>query len=478
MTLCQIIDGKEAVVFGDENIEVKGLSHDTRETKEGDMFFCLKGENVDGHEKAHEAIQKGAKVIVSEKRLNVPEGIANVIVGSTRRAMAEFASMFFGNPSKDMTTIMVTGTNGKTTTTYFLKKIFEEANKKVGVVGTNGVFFGGKNYHTGMTTPDPISLQNILRDMKNDGVQVVLMEMSAHALFYQKNWGVMSDISIFSNLTQDHLDFFSTMEKYGEAKKLLFDSKHSKFAVLNSDDDFSKKIIDGINIPFLTYGKRADADYYATNIVSNFGVQNFDVVFKNKSVQFEINMSGLFNVSNALSAIVATHVCGVDFETIKRGIKALEYVPGRFNCYSRHGKNFVIDYAHSPDGLVNILSSTRELLKQGGKLISVFGCGGNRDKTKRPLMGQISTTLADLSIFTSDNPRLEDPLDIIADIETGAIGGSNFVIEPNRKDAIALAFAYATDKDIIVISGKGAEDYIDQNGEKTHYSDEETINEL
>ena len=480
MKLCDIVKEKEAVIFGDGETEVFGLSHNTNELKAGDMYFCLKGTKVDGHDFAFDAVKKGASVIVSEKRLELPEGATNVVVGSTRRAMAEFASEFFLNPSKDMIVIMITGTNGKTTTSYMIAKIFESAGKKVGVVGTNGVFVGSKKHESGMTTPDPIFLQQMLAEMKDSGVQIVVMEMSAHALFYEKNWGVMSDISIFSNLTQDHLDFFLDMQSYGQAKKKLFSKKHSKFAVLNADDEFTREIIDGIDIPYVTYARSHDADFALASSCDNFVGQTFDVLFDGGRLDAKINLAGLFNISNALSAIAAAKLCGVSNEHIRSGLLKLESVPGRFNVKIAAGKKWVIDYAHTPDGLVNILSSARELLNKanGGKLISVFGCGGNRDKLKRPLMGEISSRLSDITVITSDNPRFEEPERIIDEIASGVNAGAKVFKEVNRKKAIALASKLAGENDIIVVSGKGAEDYIDIQGEKVHYSDNEAIEEL
>ena len=474
-----MIDGKDMMLFGDDDIDVLGLEHNSSKVKKGDMFFCLKGTTSDGHNFVYEAIKNGARAIVSEKRIETPKNVANIVVGNTRRAMSEMASEFYSNPSKDMLVVSITGTNGKTTTSYMLASIFEAARKKVGVIGTNGVLVGGKKIETAMTTPDPIELQKIFAYMREKGVEVIVMEMSAHALFYQKNWGVMSDISIFTNLSEDHLDFFANMEKYGKAKKMLFSSKASKVAVINMDDSFAQSIIKDIDIPYLTVSKQATADCFATSIINNFSNQTFDACGKDWKIKVNINMGGLFNISNALCAIGAARLCGISNQDIVLGLSNLQSVPGRFNIKFARGKKFIIDYAHTPDGLENILKACRELLSnKESKLISVFGCGGNRDALKRPIMGDISTRLADVTIITSDNPRLENPQEIIEEIESGVTTEAVYYKEVDRVKAIQLAEKLAGSEDIIVISGKGIENYMDIGGKKIPYSDQSVIDEL
>ena len=479
MKTSKLFNGINHKVFGsDENIEIKGLKHKSEECESGDVFFCLKGEKFDGHDFYLDAIKNGASVIVSERKLCVPGFVKNIVVESARSAMAECASNYFDRPSKDMKIVMVTGTNGKTTSTYMIESILKVAGMKTGVIGTNGAFVGNNKIETNMTTPDPIELQKIMKDMKDSGVEVVIMEMSAHALELQKNRGVVSDIAVFTNLTEDHLDFFSSMEKYGEAKKKLFQKNATKFAVLNMDDGYAYEIINNISVPYATVGMNDEFDFFASDIKrANVG-QSFTLNHDDHSFEVMIQMDGKFNISNALGAIAVAKRLGISDAKIQEGLEKMKGVPGRFNTYFVNGKKFIVDYAHTPDGLANILLASREILDKGKKLISVFGCGGNREKEKRSIMGALSTELADKTIITSDNPRFENPLDIIHDIESGVHAGAEYYIEPDRKKAILLAYKLAEIGDIVVVSGKGAEDYIDKGGVKTHYKDSEVIEEI
>jgi len=479
MDLKKILNEIDYKFYGEtEDVDINNLQHNSSKVQDGDMFFCLKGNNFDGHDWGIEAALSGAKVIVSDHKLNLPNMIANVVVKDTRMAMAECAANFYGCPAKYMKIVAITGTNGKTTSTYMVDSILKTAGIKTGLIGTNGVFVGEDKFETNMTTPDPIELQKLLKIMMDRGVEVVIMEMSAHALELQKNRGIMSDVAVFTNLTQDHLDYFSSMEKYGEAKKKLFTKDAAKIAVLNMDDVYANEILKNINIPYVTIGIGEDFDFSASKIKHEQVGQKFKISHNKKEFNIEINLDGKFNVSNALGAIAVAKLLGVPDKKIQKGLKNLKSVPGRFNTFIIGGKKFIIDYAHTPDGLANILCATREILQKNGRIISVFGCGGNRDKTKRPIMGALSTELAEVTVITSDNPRFEDPMDIIHEIEDGVHLGKDYYIEPDRRKAIKLAFSLASSNDIIVVSGKGSEDYIDKGGVKTHYSDSETIEEI
>lgn len=481
MKLKELINGLDCEVYNDDDklsIDVAGLKHKSNEVLEGDMFFCLNGSKFNGEDFVDEAVLNGAKVIVSQSKLNLPNMVANVVTNNVRKLMSLISSNYYNNPSKDMKIIMITGTNGKTTSTYMVDSICKSAGLKTGIIGTNGAIINNHIISTNMTTPDPIELQNILAIMRDKGVEVVIMEMSAHALELQKNSGIMSDISVFTNLTQDHLDYFLNMENYGNAKKKLFNKCYSKFAVLNIDDVFTSKIIEGIDIPYCTIGKNQDADFYAYDIKNVDRGQEFKFCHDDSVVDMIINLDGRFNISNALGAIAVAKRLGIPYEKIKTGLLNLKAVPGRFNSFKIGGKKFIVDYAHTPDGLENILNASRQLLKSNGKLISIFGCGGNRDALKRPIMGEISSRLADITILTSDNPRFEDPNLIIEDIRSGIKNCAEHYIEPDRRKAIMLGFKLASDNDVIVVSGKGCEDYIDKCGIKTHYSDSEVIEEL
>lgn len=460
---------------GNENIDITGLTHESSKVKDKNIFICLRGVNFDGQNYVYDAISNGARVIASEKQLSLPDGVSNLVVKDTRKFMALLASNFYGNPSKYMKIVSVTGTNGKTTTTYMIESICKSAGFKTGIIGTNGVFVDGQKFETNMTTPDPIDLQNILHIMKNKGVEIVAMEMSAHALELQKNSGVMSDIAVFTNLTQDHLDYFKTMENYGKAKKKLFTEKASRFAVINVDDEFSDNLINDIKIPYVTTSINRECDFFANSIKNENNGQSYILSHKNEDTKININLDGRFNVQNSLGAIAVAKRLGITNDKICEGLKNLKAVPGRFNSFNIGGKKFIVDYAHTPDGLENILNATRQILNNDGKLISIFGCGGNRDALKRPIMGEISSRLADITIITSDNPRFEYPLDIIGQIEKGIDKGNEYYIEPDRRKAIKLGFNIAKTNDIIVVSGKGAEDYMDKCGKKTHFSDSEEI---
>ena len=474
MVLKEVLKNIDCEIYGDCEIEVSELCHESGKAKEGSMFFCLKGTNIDGHDFALDAYKNGSNTIVTNKLLDLPKDVVQVLVKNTRETMSKSACNFYRNAGKDMIIVSITGTNGKTTSTFMLASILKSAGFKVGVIGTNGIIINGQKFESNMTTPDPILLQKTLKDMRDSGVQVVVMEMSAHALELQKNSGLMSDIAVFTNLTQDHLDYFKTMKNYGEAKKRLFSSSSSKFAVLNMDDPFSNEIIKTIDIPYVTVSINKNSDLIAREIKHNEIGQEYILSCDGEEISIAINLDGKFNVSNSIGAIAAAKAIGVSNEAIVSGLKNLKQVSGRFNTFFVGGKKFVVDYAHTPDGLENILNAAREILDPKGKLISVFGCGGNRDALKRPIMGEISTRLADVTIITSDNPRLENPIDIISQIEKG-INGGIYLIEPDRAKAIKLAYNIATLNDLIVVSGKGAEDYMDVQGKKVHYNDGEVI---
>ena len=472
----------EFSVIGNENQYFKGLYHNSKEVKEDGLFFAISGTNVNGAEYVNEAIENGAKVIVSEKELELPDGVTNILVKDVREAMSLFACSYYDNPSLDLFVIGITGTNGKTTSTFMISSIFKEAGKSVGIIGTNGIYINGKHYPSSFTTPDPILLQETLSKMRSYGVDVVVMEVSAHALELQKIRGVMTDIALFTNLTQDHLDFFESMENYGNAKKKFFNRSYSRYGVINLDDSFGKNIFETSNIPMLTYSrnqsqkKLREADIFILEEKHNTTSTTFKISSPKGVQDFRINLSGGFNVSNALGAISAGIIAGIPLEKISKGLNRLQKVAGRFNTYDVGGVRVIIDYAHTPDGLENILKATREITD--GEVYSVFGCGGNRDAGKRPIMGKISSELADYTIITSDNPRFEHPDEIAAEIERGMDVGAMHSVILDREAAIKLAISMAKKGDSVVIAGKGAEDYIDMLGVKTHYSDGEVVEEI
>ena len=475
MKLNEILKNIDCEILGDDNINISGLYHNSKEIIDGGLFFAIKGKNVNGEDFVLDAVNNGAKVIVSEGKLNI-ENVTNIVVKDVRKSMSLIAKNYYNNPADKMLIIGVTGTNGKTTTTYMLKSIFEEAGKKVGVIGTNGIVIDNKKISSNFTTPDPIILQKILNEMVENDVSVVCMETSAHALELQKLWGVMTDIALFTNLTQDHLDFFKTMENYFDAKRKYFTKDYARFGVINVDDIYGQTIYDTSEIPLVSYSKNNKADIVAEDIKQNMYDQEFKVKSIKGDFKINLNMLGSFNVSNALGAIAVAIMSDIDKKYIISGLKNLEKVEGRFNSYFVKGARVIIDYAHTPDGLENILKSAREFTQN--KLISVFGCGGDRDKGKRQIMGEISTENADLTIITTDNPRTEDPIDIVEDIERGVIN-NNYMLEIDRILAIKKAINLAGYGDTVVISGKGNENYFDINNEKVPYvTDAGVIKEL
>lgn len=482
MNLIKLLEGIEYTCEGNLNIDIDGLYHNSKKVKNNGVFFALNGLNASGEDYALEAVRNGARVVVSENKLNLPQDVTNIIVEDVRAAMSKLASNYYDNPCEKMIIIGVTGTNGKTTSTYMLKSIFETAGKKVGVVGTNGIVVGEEKIDVGFTTPDPILLQKHLSNMAEKGVDVVCMEVSAHALELQKLWGVLSDIALFTNLTQDHLDYFKTMDNYKRAKAKYFTKEMSKFAVINIDDNFGFELFNNIEIPVLTYSKNerneyisSFADIIAIDNKHNVDSQTFTVQTMKGTQKIKLNISGAFNVSNALGAIAASIMCGIDLKTIAKGLGKLEKVDGRFNTYDINGIRVIIDYAHTPDGLENILKATKEITE--GRVYSVFGCGGNRDSFKRPIMGSISERNADFTILTSDNPRFERPEDIVKDIQAGMEKG-NYVSILDRKKAIEYAIGLADKGDSVVIAGKGSEPYIDMLGVKTPYEDRKVVEDI
>lgn len=464
--------------FDDKNINIYGITINSDNVKQNYAYICINGTKVDGHKFAQKAKEKGASCLIVEKLLDID--IPQILVEDTRSATGIIASNFYGNPRKNFKLIGITGTNGKTTSTYMIKNIMECAGKKVGVIGTIGVVIGDKHFSNALTTPDPIELHKIFRQMADENVDVVVMEVSAHAIALQKINGLKFDVGILTNVTQDHLDFFGTFENYAKTKSDFIKPKYCKVGVVNNDDKIGK------NIDFAMQNCKRDdfcvksfglTDAYAMadNIKFDINGSQYNLKIGDKNTQIDTKLIGKFNVYNAISSALACYELGVDLETIKRGLDDMDFVSGRINVIRlENGASVVIDYAHTPDGLQNILESVKEVSK--GKVFCVFGCGGNRDSTKRPIMGEISGKIADFSILTSDNPRLERPEAIISDIEKGISKVTNqYVCITDRTMAINYVLRELKPNDVAVIAGKGAEDYLDIGGKKLHYSDFEAV---
>ncbi len=470
MKLHQLIDG---VCLNGERIEIESLAFDSSQCKRGSLFFCLKGRSADGHDYVAEAKKNGAVCAVVERFTQ--DDLPQILVPSARIALALAARRFYGEADTRLTMIAVTGTNGKTSTAYLIKAILEEAGKKVGMIGTNGVFIGSKRFESGLTTPDPIEYHQALASMEDSGVQVVVSEVSAHALALCKVEGIRYDVACFTNLTRDHLDFFEDMKTYESAKRRLFSSQSAAFAVVNVDDEAGRRILNGFDGGVLSYGTQNPADVFA--IEEEFGEDGVKFVMNlaDEIIPIKSSLCGHFNVYNIMCAAAVAYRLGVKNEQIAEGIRKISRVDGRFNVISTKNNSIIIDFAHTDDGLKNALTAIREFAK--GEVITVFGCGGNRDKSKRPLMGEIASTLSDFCVLTSDNPRDEEPLAIIDDIKKGLVS-DRYAVVPKRKDAIVYAVKRAKPDDIVFIAGKGAEQYQEINGVRYDYNDEKFVMRL
>ncbi len=474
MLLSELIRGIDHKLMGGDT-EIRELQYNSRKVEKGDLFFCVVGMLFDGHQYAQAAVDAGAAALVVEREL--PIDIPQVLVPNTRIAMAEIACVYYGNPSREMIMIGITGTNGKTSTTYMLKAVAERMGKKVGLIGTIRNMIGDIIIDTERTTPESVDLQRILRQMRDENVDVVIMEVSSHSLDQQRVHGIVYDVGEFTNLTQDHLDYHKTFENYIAAKRLLF--LQSKFAVVNADDRHVDKVMEGIDLPTLTFGIREQADVTASDIdITTKGVQ-FQFRYKNITSGFNLPIPGLFTVFNAMGAAAIAIALGWTLDSIKYGLEHMVSVSGRLEPLPT-GKNeftVLLDYAHTPDALENVLKTIRGFAT--GRVVTLFGCGGDRDKMKRPIMGEIAGRYSDYIVLTSDNPRKEEPMSIIDAIEEGVKkSGCEYIVIENRRKAIEYVLHNAHKNDIILLAGKGHENYQEINGDKHHFDEKEIVAEI
>jgi UDP-N-acetylmuramoyl-L-alanyl-D-glutamate--2,6-diaminopimelate ligase len=430
-------------IVGDPNVEVTGVVHDSRAVTAGSLFCCVPGERVDGHDFAAAAAAAGASALLCQREL--PVGVTQVIVRDVREAMGPVSAAFWHAPSNSLAIVGVTGTNGKTTTTHLLRSIFEAAGRPAAVIGT---LTGAR------TTPEAPELQAQLAALRDEGVEAVAMEVSSHALVLHRVDGTTFTVGVFTNLSRDHLDFHPTMEDYFAAKASLFTPERCHAAVVNVDDEWGRKLVDGLTIPWQPY---------ALDLVDDLEIGAAGSRCRWEGVVLDIPLGGRFNLSNALGAAVAARTMGIDPSVIAAGIAAAGPVPGRFEPVDA-GQPFqvIVDYAHTPDGLTQVLNAAREVAGDS-RVHIVFGCGGDRDATKRGPMGEVAARLADRVVVTSDNPRSEDPDAIIDAIMTGIPDADtrraarNLIVEPDRRAAIATALAGAAPGDVVVVAGKGHE---------------------
>ncbi len=493
MTLSQLLDGVPVIkmfqtLYGKmvvtHEIQVRGIQYDSRKIGRDEMFVAIKGGTNDGHKFIGGAVNSGANVVVVEDDTAMADayfmhaGVVKVVVGDSRKALAQMSANLFDHPSHKLRLVGVTGTNGKTSTTYLIKSILEAHGEKVGLIGTIEYKIGQEILPATHTTPESLELNQLLAAMVHSGCSAAVMEVSSHSLALQRVHALKFTAAVFTNLTQDHLDFHLTMEEYFRAKKMLFDTlSPDASAITNSDDVHGTKIISDTKAGTLAYGI-ASGDVSATELNLGLKGTNFRVNYRDSSSKIHSTLIGRFNVQNLLAAFATGIKMGIDPETIVDGIEKLRAVPGRFQQFvSPKGWIAVVDYAHTHDALENCLRAIQEILPAGkrGKIITVFGAGGNRDKGKRPLMGHVATQYSDIAIITSDNPRLEDPLSIIEDIQKGVLPGKTVIVEPDRRKAIIAALEIAGSGDIVLLAGKGHETYQVIGDQKNHFDDREEV---
>ena len=455
-------------------VELRGLAYDVQAVEQGSLFFCVPGMRADGHDFAAEAVRRGAAALVVERPLELD--VPQLVVVSAREAMAVAADVYFGEPTRELQLAGVTGTNGKTTTCFLVYEILVAAGRRPGLVGTVESRIGGKPRKLARTTPEAIDLQRLFREMLGAGDSSCVIEASSHAIELHRLDRARFSALAFTNLSQDHLDFHGTMEDYFAAKRRLFLSGEETPAAINVDDAFGRRLAADLRAlgqeKVLTFGRAADAELRPDEV--ELGTDGTRI--RLGELELRSPLRGAFNAENLLTAVALAHLLGVEDEQIAAGVAALKGVPGRFEVVDR-GQPFtvVVDYAHTPDALSRLLTAARELTR--GRLICVFGCGGDRDREKRPLMGEIAAALADVAVVTSDNPRSEDPQAIIDAILAGT-EGTSVEVEPERHAAIELALGLAREGDVVVIAGKGHEQGQEIDGRVLPFDDRVVAAEL
>ncbi|MBC6974124.1 UDP-N-acetylmuramoyl-L-alanyl-D-glutamate--2,6-diaminopimelate ligase [Bacillus sp. Xin] len=463
-----------------ENPEITSIEADSRKVTNGSLFVCMKGYTVDSHDFAKQAAAQGAAAIVAERPIDVD--VPFVLVKNTYRSLAVLADYFYGQPTHKLHLFGITGTNGKTTTSHIMDEIMRAHGHKTGLIGTINMKIGDETFEVKNTTPDALTLQQTFQRMIEQNVNSAVMEVSSHALDLGRVHGCDYDVAVFTNLTQDHLDYHKTMEEYKHAKGLLFaqlgNSYHhgrEKYAVLNNDDPAAEEYMRSTAATVITYGIDTHSDIMAKDIVMTSGGTTFTLVTPNESLNITMKLIGKFNVYNVLAATAATLVSGVPLQTIIDVVRKLTGVPGRFEVVDG-GQDYtvIVDYAHTPDSLENVLTTAKQFAK--GNVYCIVGCGGDRDRTKRPIMAGVATEYATHAILTSDNPRSEDPKAILDDMLTGA-KGNNYKVIVDRKEAIFHAVSEAKAEDIIIIAGKGHETYQIIGKEVHHFDDREIAKE-
>ena len=481
MELTELLNSVKVInVTGEvQRQDVANIVYDSRKVEKNSIFVAIRGFNTDGHKYILQAINKGAIAVVIEDANAIPDEIINhnkaakILVHDSRAALAELSNYFYKEPSKKLNLIGITGTNGKTTTTYYIKNILEHSGYKTGLIGTISNFNGDKEIKSSLTTPESNDLNAFFYDMISQGCEYAIMEVSSHSLVLNRVKNLTFRAAIFTNITSDHLDFHKDFDSYLKAKKILFDNLGvSAFGVYNSDDGNSTRLLEDSKARFHSYGMASNADFIISNVNYDLNGTHFQLMHKNHFYPVSTALVGEFNAYNASAAIATTVLLGVDFNSAVEGIKTTKQVPGRFEVVGKGMKKVIVDYSHTSDSLEKALQAVHKIVKNKFRVYTVFGCGGNRDKTKRPVMGRIASELSDKIIITSDNPRNENPFEIINDIKTG-ITKNNFEVIENREEAIKKAIQSSEEDAVILIAGKGHEDYQEIKGVRNHFSDKE-----
>lgn len=477
MLLREIVSAIDGIYLNQtKDVQIENISFLSAKKLSNSLFIALKGNSVDGHDYVKEAVRNGAAAIICEKKIeDIDQNIPQILVPDSRTALALASAKLYDYPHKKLKMIGITGTNGKTTTSYILHSILTEAKINTGIIGTNGAVFNDTRLDLNLTTPDPPELFCLLDRMVREGVKAVVMEVSAHALALNKTSGIIYDVAAFSNLSQDHLDFFGNMETYGAAKAKLFTPELTKMAIINTDDEFGRQLIQNSLVDTISYGCQNPSDVFGIDLKMSVGGLQYTLNLMDNVAKIKCSMTGRFNMYNTMCAAAIAGALGVPIKKIAEGIRKFKRVEGRYNIINTTKCSVIIDFAHTDEGLKNIISSIREYVK--GKIITVFGCGGDRDRGKRPLMGRAAALMSDFCVLTSDNPRSEAPMEIIRDIIAGIeeLGLKNFAAVSERTEAIKYALEIAAEDDIVLIAGKGAEKYQEICGVKYPYNDSEYV---
>ncbi|MEK7433027.1 MAG: UDP-N-acetylmuramoyl-L-alanyl-D-glutamate--2,6-diaminopimelate ligase [Cyanobacteriota bacterium] len=484
MILKDILGNIDFTCNGTLEKEITEISTDSRNVNKNTIYFALLGTKTDGQNFINDVIEKGCEVVFCEKNWlkenTLNSNVTYIGVENRQKDFAQLSSNFYSNPTKDMIMIGVTGTNGKTTSTHLIENILKDNGKNTGIIGTLYSRYAGKTITAKFTTPMANELQKTFKDMKDNNVDSVIMEVSSHALKQYRVGACNYKVVVFSNLTQDHLDYHHTFDDYRESKGILFSelSDENSFSIINRDDPSANYFSEISKGKVITYGLNDNADIYASNIELKMDGTSFLVTTKKGSIQLDLILVGKFNIYNSLSALAVGYALGISLEDCKKSLEKTSGIAGRIEIVTPKGHPFtvVVDYAHTPDSLENILKSSREFTKNN--LICVFGCGGDRDRTKRPIMGGIAEKLSDIPVVTSDNPRTEDPDFIISQILEGMNNNANIIVEVDRKNAIKRAIESAKDGDTVVIAGKGHEDYQIFKDKTIHFDDREIAREF